>query len=186
MLRMPEEEFKLSRARLSAYEASVSNSVVALTTNEVLLSVARSKELEGAIKRGLTAQRVVVTSQGVATVTDADGNQVPITEPDHATQLEAVRTHGNLLKANQPTGPAVQVNTAINNSNTQNNINVGGRSFEARRRAAAERRGVVDGGVAVAEAEVVEESDEALDGEDVEVELDNPDEVDDPIEDEEE
>jgi hypothetical protein len=181
MLRMPEEEFKLSRARLSAYEASVSNSVVALTTNEVLLSVARSKELEGAIKRGLTAQRVVVTSQGVATVTDADGNQVPITEPDHATQLEAVRTHGNLLKANQPTGPAVQVNTAINNSNTQNNINVGGRSFEARRRAAAERRGVVDGGVAV--AEMVEESEDTAEGEDVE--LDDPDEVDEDSTDEE-
>jgi hypothetical protein len=65
----------------------------------------------------------------------------------------------------------VAINTAINNSNTQNNLIAGGRSFEARRRAAAERRGAVTG-TAVAESEAEAEDDEVIDAE-----FDDPDEA---------
>lgn len=176
-LRMTGDELTLARLRMTAYTASVSNDVLKLAVNEDLLAIAKTGNIRTAIGGALKAERIVVSSQGV--VLHPVTNE-PITEPDHAMRLEGVRTYSRVLKDNAPVGPAVQVNTAINNSNTQTNIIGGGRSFEARRRAAAERRGV-------AEAEVVDEedADEPLDGE-VEVEFDDPDEVDDtPDEDEE-
>jgi hypothetical protein len=171
-LRIDAEELELAKLRVQAHAASISTDVVALAVNEEILAVARGGGVRDAINGALRAERVLVTSSGVATVTDADGNETPVTEPDHQTRLEAARTFGKLLKDNQPSGPAVQVNTAINNSNSQTNIIGGGRSFEARRRAAAERRGVaVADAVPVAE----EDADEPLDGENVDVELDDPD-----------
>jgi hypothetical protein len=164
-LRMSAEDLALAKLRMLSYTQSINSDVVALANNEALLSVAKSGHVEGAINGALTAERVLVTSTGV--IVDPITQQ-PITEPDHDTRLAAVRTYTRLVKDNRPSGPMVAINTAINNSNTQNNLIAGGRSFEARRRAAAERRGAV----AVADAEVVDE-DEVIDAEDVE--LDDPD-----------
>jgi len=162
---MGAEDLALSKLRMLSYTQSINSDVVALANNEALLSVAKSGNVEGAINGALKADRVLVTSMGV--VIDPI-TQSPITEPDHDTRLAAVRTYTRLVKDNRPSGPMVAINTAINNSNTQNNLIAGGRSFEARRRAAAERRGAV-GGVAVADAEVVDE-DEIIDAE-----FDDPD-----------
>jgi hypothetical protein len=183
-LRLTDDEYQLARLRMLAYTASISNDVVALANNEELLAVARGGGVREAINGALKADRILVSSQGV--VLNPTTNE-PITEPDHAMRLEGVRTYSRLLKDNTPTGPAVQVNTAINNSNSQVNVIGGGRSFEARRRAAAERRGVVP----VAEAEElpedeIEDESEVLDGEFVGVRLDDPDEIDSTEDDEEE
>jgi hypothetical protein len=165
---MSAEDLALSKLRMLSYTQSVSNDVVALANNEALLSVAKSGHVEGAINGALQAERVLVTSAGVAIHPDT---REPLTEPDHDTRLAAVRTYTRLVKDNRPSGPMVAINTAINNSNTQNNLIAGGRSFEARRRAAAERRGAVTG-TAVAEAEVEDEDDKVIDAE-----FDDPDEA---------
>jgi hypothetical protein len=172
---MSADELALSKLRMLSYTQSINNDVLALANNEALLSVSRSGHVEGALNGALQAERMLVTSGGV--VVDPLTQQ-PITEPDHSTRLEAVRTFSRLVKDNRPSGPMVAINTAINNSNTQNNLIAGGRSFEARRRAAAERRGAV----AVADAEVVDD-DEIIDAEDVE--LDDPDIAEDAPDDDE-
>jgi hypothetical protein len=177
-LNLTEDEYQLAHLRMLAYTASMSPDVVALAVNEEILAVARGGGVRAAIDGALRADRILVSSQGV--VMDPI-TQTPLTEPDHTTRLEAARTFGRLLKDNTPTGPAVQVNTAINNSNSQVNVIGGGRSFESRRRAAAERRGAV----AVADAQPINES-EAEDVLDGDVELDNPDDVGNDIVDDEE
>src|ERR1700722_15753395 len=163
-LRMSADELALSKLRMLSYTQSINNDVLALANNEALLSVSRSGHVEGALNGALQAERMLVTRGGgvVAPLT-----QQPITEPDHSTRLEAVRTFSRLVKDNRPSGPMVAINTAINNSNTQNNLIAGRRSFETRRRAAAERRGAVTG-TAVAESEA--EDDEVIDAE-----FDDPD-----------
>jgi hypothetical protein len=165
-LRMSAEDLALAKLRMLSYTQSINSDVVALANNEALLSVAKSGHVEGAINGALTAERVLVTSTGV--IVDPITQQ-PITEPDHDTRLAAVRTYTRLVKDNRPSGPMVAINTAINNSNTQNNLIAGGRSFEARRRAAAERRGAV----AVADATEVETEDES--DEVIDADYDDPD-----------
>lgn len=157
--------------RVQMHNALLSHEAVDLTINEEILGAVRHGQLRTVLQGAMSAERVIVSSQGVV-CDPATGR--PVTEPDHATRLEAVQAIPSLFRSIRPTGAAVQINTAINNSNTQNNVIGGGRSFEARRRAAAERRGAV----AVADAEVIEaedESDEVLDGDAEDVELDDPD-----------
>jgi hypothetical protein len=185
-LQMSEDEVALAKLRMQAHIASVSHDVVDMVVNEEILAVARGGGIRRALDGALDAVRVLVSSQGI--VVGADG--LPLTEPDHATQLEAVRTVSTLTKNLRPNSPSVVANIQNNNSNTQNNLIGGGRSFESRRRAAAERRGAV----VIAEAEEVNEDeveledDEVLDGDPVSagVPLDNPDEVDDSESDEDE
>jgi hypothetical protein len=175
---MSEDDVALAKMRMQAHIASVSHDVVDMVVNEELLAVARGGGIRRALDGALDAKRVLVSSQGV--VIDPVTKEI-LTEPDHATQLEAVRTMSTLTKNLRPTGPAVVANIQNNNSNTQNIIG-GGRSFEARRRAAAERRGAV----VVAEAEEVDEDE--VDDEDVldgDVELDDPDDVSDDESDDE-
>jgi hypothetical protein len=176
-LQMSDDEVMLAKLRMQAHIASVSHDVVDMVVNEEILAVARGGGISRALNGALGAQRVLVSSQGVV-LDPVTG--VPMTEHDHATQLEAVRTVSTLTKNLRPTGPSVVANIQNNNSNTQNNLIGGGRSFEARRRAAAERRGAV----AVADAEEVDEDDaeEILEGD---TELDDPDDVDDDPEDDE-
>lgn len=193
-LRISDDDLALAKLRVQASIAAVSNDIVALAVNEEILSVARGGGVRDAINGALKAERLLVTGSGLVM---NPITQTPMSEPDHAMRLEAARTFGKLLKDNQPSGPAVQVNTAINNSNTQNMIVGGGRSFESRRRAAAERRGTesgsgaVAGAVAMADAVMVEDDeiedeDRVLDGENVDnvdnvdnIELDDPDDMDD-------
>jgi len=156
--------------RVQMHNASLSHEAVDLAINEEVLMSVRRGQLRTVLHDAMRAERTLITSGGV--VTDAQG--MPLTEPDHGMRLEAIKTLPSLLKSIRPTSAGVQINTAINNSNTQNNVIGGGRSFEARRRAAAERRGAV----AVADAEEVEvgeESEEVLEGEIDDVELDDPD-----------
>jgi hypothetical protein len=171
-LRLSDDEVKSALMRVHAEKAKVGHEMVDIVINRELMASVKDGTLRDALKGAMTATRILVTSAGVAV--DAQGN--PLTEPDHAMRIEGAKTLGKLIRDIRPTSPAVVANIQNNNSNTQNVI-AGGRSFEARRRAAAERRGVVDGGVAAAEQ--VEESDNTLDGEEVEdVELDDPDAVD--------
>src|ERR1700722_13136905 len=179
-LRMSADELALSKLRMLSYTQSINNDVLALANNEALLSVSRSGHVEGALNGALQAERMLVTSGGV--VVDPLTQQ-PITEPDHSTRLEAVRTFSRLVKDNRPSGPMVAINTAINNSNTQNNLIAGGRSFEARMRE-AERRHKAEqakGDAPVdAEFEEIDEEESSVDA------LDDPDAVDEDDEDEEE
>lgn len=171
-LRMSPEDVKSALMRVHAYKARTSHDAVDVAINAEILSVVRAGGVRKALNDALGADRVLVSSLA-GVLTKSDGT--PMTEPDHEMRLEAVRTLATVRKSFAPTGPAVQVNTAINNSNNQTNVIGGGRSFEARRRAAAERRGAVE----VADAEVVEEeTEEALEGEDMGVALDDPDAVD--------
>ena len=177
-LQMSDDEVTLAKLRMQAYMFSVSHDVVDMAMNEQLLAIAHSGGIRRALDGALDARRVLVSSQGV--VLNPVTNE-PMTEADHATQLEAVRTVSTLTKNLRPTGPSVVANIQNNNSNTQNNLIGGGRSFESRRRAAAERRGVTPVADAVAVAE--DDSEEVLDGD---TDYDDPDDVGEDIEDDEE
>jgi hypothetical protein len=179
-LQMSDDEVALAKLRYQAHVASVSHSVVDMYVNEELIAVARGGGIRKALDGALSAQRILVSSQGV--VLDPKTGE-PITEPDHATQLEAVQTYGTLAKNVRPNSPSVVANIQNNNSNTQNNLIGGGRSFEAQMREAERRHKQehpeedkpID-----AEFEEMDEEEEPSSG------LDDPDAVDEDTDDEDE
>ncbi|HXN71529.1 MAG TPA: hypothetical protein VN861_03135 [Candidatus Acidoferrales bacterium] len=181
------QEVADGRVRMLAHKATLNHEIVDMISNQIVIEAAKSGKVKAALDNVLGAKRVVVTSAGVAVHPDTGEL---ITEPDVAMQNEGIKTWSSIAKNIRAQGAAVQVNAQFNNSNTQNNVISGGRSFEARRRAAAERRGVVvDGnggaGTVVADAETQEELDEELPDGETNIELDDADEIDDDTEDEE-
>lgn len=165
------EEIGEARVRMLAAQASVSHDIVDMVSNGIAIEVGKSGRVRDALNAALTAKRAVITSAGAA-VHPVTGEL--ITEPDVQSQLDGVKTWGSLIKNARASGGGVNIGVNVAQSNTQNTVVSGGRSFEARRRAAAERRGVVvdgnSGGTGTMVAEAVEGDEE---------ELDDPDDVDD-------
>jgi hypothetical protein len=164
--------------RVQMHNASLSHEAVDLAINEEVLMSVRRGQLRTVLHDAMRAERTLITSGGV--ISDPVTG-VPLTEPDHGMRLEAIKTLPSLLKSIRPTSAGVQINTAINNSNTQNNVIGGGRSFEARMRE-AERRHKAEQSNGSEPVDVDFEEVEELESNAV---LDNPDEVDEEEEEEE-
>jgi len=176
------QEVADGRVRMLAHKATLNHEIVDMLSNEIVIETAKSGKVKDALMGTLTAERVVVTSQGVA-VHPETGEL--ITEPDHTMRLEGVKTWGGLIKNVRATGAAVQVSAQFNNSNTQNNVISGGRSFEARMREAERKYKEENGKGSVIDAEEVEEE-ETDEEEGVDKTLDDPDAVDEDEDDDEE